>query len=409
VKGKSFAARLETLWASHKKLILVVLCLGLGLIAAQRLASGFRELIFKPDGAVDLGLRYDDVHRWFGGESFAGHNDAVYPPASMVVLWPFVGWESWPLARWLWALTSLAVLAWLAWFAARECRCPDPWVRAVPALVPLAAYTARAVLVNGQLVLHLLPAILGGVVLVERGEPGWKRDLGAAGLMILAVTKPTVGAPFLLILLFARRPVRPIALVGVGYAALTAFGSLFQPGGLVAQLSAWYGRARTSTLAASSQSHANIASWLHGLGLESLNLPLSVAAVALLAALLYAFRRSDVWLRLSLAAVVARFWSFHFRYDDMLLVIPLIALIRVVARWRTGTRPETAALAMTALLGLSLMVPARVLMPGGRWTAIVESGQTFIWLAAAAYLAFRARREHRSAGRAAVPAEAPAG
>ncbi len=397
MRGKGLLSVLESFWTSHKKPILIVLCVGLALIAAQRTVSGFQELIFKPDGAVDLDMRYDDVHRWFGGRSFESYTEAVYPPASMVVLWPFVGWPSWPLARWLWALTSAAALAWLAWFTIKECGRRDPWERSFVALVPLAGYMVRAVLVNGQLPIHLLPAILGGVILLERGEPGWKRDLGAAALMILAATKPTIGGPFLLFLLFARRPVRPIVLASTGYAALTVFASLFQPGSLVTQLVEWYGRARSVTDRLSVQTHANFPSWLHSLGLDKLNLVASVLALVLLACLLYFFRRSDVWLRLGLAAIAARFWGLHNRYDDILLVIPLIALVRIVVRWKPGARSEAAALVMTLLLGLSLMVPARMLMSSGRWTTIVESFQTVTWLAAFLYLAFRAYKENREA------------
>ncbi len=403
MRRKERPAALEAAWARHKKPILVALGLGLAFFSVQRLASGFRALVLDPAGAVDLGLRSIDVHTWFSGGSLAGFNEAVYPPASMAMLWPFVGWASLPLTRWLWALTSAAALCGLAWFAVKECGRRDPREKAVLALIIPATYTVRAVLVNGQLLLHLLPAILGGVILLERREPGWKRDLGAAALMILAVTKPTVGAPFLLFLLFARRPVRPMALAAIGYAALSAFGSVFQPGGLWTQLGEWYGRARAITGQLANQTHANIPSWLHRLGLDDLNLPLSLLALALLAGLLYAFRRSDIWLRLGMAAVVTRFWSFHHRYDDILLIIPLFALVRIGIGWRPGAKTEGTALSAALLLGLSLMVPARLLAPGGRWTGPVESFQTIIWLGALACLVFLAAKEARRAVLAPAP------
>lgn len=394
--GHDALANMGKRWQAHGKWVLVLLCFILVVIAAQRLAGGFYELTWKTGGAVDLKHRYREVHFWFEGKSIADDPSAVYPPASLAVLWPFVGWESWPLARWLWALTTAAALAWLAYFAAKESGAKGMLERAVVALLPLAVYASRAVIVNGQLMLHLLPPLLGGVVLLDRRPSSWKRDLGAAGLLLLGAVKPTVALPFLLFVVVAKRPVRPILFITTGYAALTAFASLFQPGSIIAQMLQWYGRASREAGLSSAQAHANIHSWLGSLGLQRLNLPVSLLILALLGVLLHVYRRSDVWIRLGMAAVVARIWSHHYRYDDMLLIIPLIALIRLAMRAEGAKEGKGAAMLMVLLLGFSLLAPARLMFLARPWTSLFESTQTLIWLASLAYLVYRARRDHLS-------------
>jgi hypothetical protein len=386
-----------------RKWVLTALCLVLLLIAAQRLTSGFHELIWKPRGAWDLMLRYRDVNFWFAGRSLAAKPDAVYPPASLALLWPFLGWESWPAARWLWALTTAAILGWLGYFAARETGFPGRLEQVAIALLPSTVYASRAVIVNGQLTLHLLPPLIGGVILLDRAPAGWKRDLGAAGLLLLGLVKPTVALPFALGLFLAERPWRPALLTVSGYAALTWFASLFQRESAPVLLRQWYERASLDVAAASAQAHANIHSWLRGLGLERLNLLLSLGLLAGLGMVLYAWRRSDVWIRLGLCAVVARVWSHHFRYDDILLIIPLIALIRLLSR-SGGQVGRRATLVMTLLLGATLMAPARLILMPRPWGPSFEAAQAVTWVGTFVYLAYRGRREHAATATAEAPA-----
>ena len=398
MRGRNLVGGLERLWTANKKWILIAACVLLAIVAAQRLSSGFHELVLNPKEANDLHLRYREVHEWFQGRSIDRFWPAVYPPASLAMLWPFVGWESWPLARWLWALTTAAALAWLGWFALKQTGARGAWEKVAVVLLPLATYTVRADMVNGQLGLHLLPPLLGGAVLLERSPASWKRDAAVAGLFILALVKPTISVPFFLILLLSRRPVRPAALITAAYAALTVLACRFQSEPLITLMLQWYRRAHGVVVnKAGETTHINIHSWLDALSLQKLVLPASLLILALLAVLLWTYRRSDVWLRLGLAAIVARVWSMHHRYDDVLLLIPLIALIRIAARWRAGAGRETGALVMAGLLWLSLMVPARFFFQGPAVRAVADSALTAVWLAAFAYLAYRARREHRAA------------
>src|SRR5438477_3855087 len=67
-----------------------------------------------PAGAVDLRFRVDEVTRWFSGQPLYGEiASAVYPPASLLVLWPIVGWLPFAIVRWVWGAILCGSLAWL--------------------------------------------------------------------------------------------------------------------------------------------------------------------------------------------------------------------------------------------------------------------------------------------------------
>jgi len=377
----------------YRKWILALLIVILTLAAVQRLGDGFDTFFHKPEGAIDLKLRYRDVQRWFQGEPVYTHPRAVYPPASYVVLWPLLGWLDLPRTELLWALTTLAALAWLSVLAVKASRVKTRLERTAVFLVPLAVYSARAVIVNGQLMLHLLPPLLAGFILLEREPSDWKKDLGAAALLLIGLVKLTVAIPFMLILLTKRRFLRPMIFLGSGYVMLTSVAAMFQHVSPLISLKQWLPAAVSDAARASADSHANLHYWLGSLGLRNLNLPASILLLVLLGIGLYLFRQSDIWIRLGIAAIVARIWTFHYRYDDMLLVVPLIALLRLGLRPRAMSPEKIATLSILALLSFTLLAPARFFFLPGPWSSLYESFQTIVWLASLALLVYIARRE----------------
>ena len=361
----------------------------MALAAIQRLTDGFLQLVWAPTRPVDLAIRWREVQDWFAGQPVYGGGFAVYPPASYPLLWPLLGWVDFTQARWLWGVTTLGTLAWLAWIIARESGTKSGAGRTVAGLLPLAVYAARAVMVNGQLALHLLPPLLSGLLLVTRRPPSWGRDLGSAALLLIALTKPSLTAPFMWMLLTARGPLRPITLLVLGYAGLTMLAAVFQPASTVALLGQFVGGAVLDAARASAQSHANVHGWIDVLGLGR---GYTIASLTALLALGWwtCYRAPDAgpWVRLGVAALVARFWTFHYRYDDMLVLVSAVALIRIVNREPL----DRGAAVMLALLTATLLIPARLFFPPSPWQAI-EGVQTVVWLAALGYLVHRARRD----------------
>ena len=85
-------------------------------VAVAWLGYQFWRLLFQPSplGAVDLRLRHGECQEWFDGvRIYQTRVDAVYPPASYLVLWPLLGWSSSAVVRVFWVLPTLLSIAWI--------------------------------------------------------------------------------------------------------------------------------------------------------------------------------------------------------------------------------------------------------------------------------------------------------
>ena len=102
-----------TVGNNHYMLAAVAL---MSLAAVIWLGYEFWRLLLQasPAGALDLMLRFTETRLWFAGQPvYEIEKTGVYPPATYLLLWPFLGWLNSMHARWLWALTSVLALAWL--------------------------------------------------------------------------------------------------------------------------------------------------------------------------------------------------------------------------------------------------------------------------------------------------------
>ena len=109
--------------------------------------------------------------------------------------------------------------------------------------LPVSMYATSITIGNGQLPLHLLPALAVGLELLSRRGSEWRTDLLAAGLVLVALVKPSVTVPFLWLALFVPGRLRPALLIGLGYLALTLFAASFQDSEVVPLASDWGQRA----------------------------------------------------------------------------------------------------------------------------------------------------------------------
>jgi hypothetical protein len=344
-----------------------------------------------PTGAIDLRIRHGGVRRWFDGlPVYIEERSTADPPASYVVLWPILGWLPITPARWVWAATTLVAIGWLIHIIVRESGADTPLQRVFVALLPLSMYATGAALGNGQLIVHLLPTLLAGLLLVERGQAKWGEDLLAAALVLLALVKPSVSVPFFWILLLPPDRLRPAGAVVLGYMALTLFAASFQEPGVAELLRDWLSRA--SRMAAS-QGVANLHIALAYFGLEEWILPASGLALAGLGLWIYRHRRGDVWHLLGVTAIVARVWTYHRWYDDLLMLLPMVALFRIA---KLDPLPGGGDVIAGGLLSLTLLT---ALAPGGLyllpppWNSAYAAGQAIVWIAVLVYLLDRAHRD----------------
>ena len=378
--------RLHAFWTKHRNTILRVSIVLLALYACAKLGDEFYRLTLRPDrpGAIDLKLRYREVHEWFAGNPVYGRiPQAVYPPATYAILWPFLGWMSLGAARWFWAATSAGALAWLAVLLVRESGAQDRPERWFVALMPLSLIGTGVCLGNGQLTIHLLPALLTGLVLMCRPGGSWGRDAAAAGLMAIALAKPSIAAPFFWIALFAPGRLRPAALTLLFYGLLTVGAAHFQKPGLFELMGQWL---KFAPMEVAEQGYADLYKWMTLLGLKAYALHVSLAVLAAAGIWVYQHRRADLWLQLSVVAMVARLWTYHRQYDNMLLLPPMLVLFRV-AREDAEVERRTAAGLLLALLLVALMLPARMLEWWPQpWPFLFSLVHTALFLAALVFL-----------------------
>jgi hypothetical protein len=270
---------LPPLSAAWQRRAAILLTCGAGLallIAAVRIPQGLWRLLYfsGPRRVFDLRFRTWETKTWFSGEPVYGAlQTAGYPPAAYPVLWPFVGWADISVIRWIWAVTMLVMLVWLAALLIRESGADTLPEKAVLAFLPFAAYPTYAVMNTGQLIVHILPALLVGLFLLTRPPTSLWRDVGATALLLAALVKPTLTVPFFWIAFFAPKRWRPALLIAGGYVALTLFAAAFQEPNVVALIKGWLGQEEHVQ---AQQSSANVHAWLTALNQDQLLLPIAL-------------------------------------------------------------------------------------------------------------------------------------
>ena len=395
------ASKLRSWWTGHRTTLLRLAVVLMAVAGLVWLGYQFWRLLCQsppiwpssPTGAVDLKLRHEEVHHWFTGKPVYGEGKpAAYPPASYVILWPLLGWLAVTPARWLWAATTVAALGWLVWLIVRESGADTLLERVFVALIPFSMYATGAAIGNGQLIVHFLPMLVTGLLLLRRNQRRWHEDLWVAALVLMAMVKPSVSAPFFWIVLFVPGRLRPALLVALGYVTLTCFAASFQAPGLLPVLRDWTTRAlEVSAWESLNRSNINLHSWSAALGLEEWNAPASLLMLTALGLWTYRHRHADLWLLLGVAALVARFWTYHRWYDDLLILLPMIALFRIAKRDLPTDSGGAVARALLAITILTMLAPGGLYLFPPPWNSVYVAAQTIVWIVVLIFLLGRGR------------------
>lgn len=376
----------------QRVLVLRVAVVVLGTLAVLKLGTEFYRLLVEsgPTGAIDLRLRYSEVQRWFAGQPIYGvFRYACYPPATNVLLWPFIGWLDFTLARWVWAASTVAAIGWLIFLIERDSGASTRLERVFVMLLPLSVNATGVAVGNGQLPLHLLPLLIAGMSLLVRARGRWLTELGGAALILAAFVKPTFATPFFWLVLFVPGTFRPAVLVVAGYAALTMLAASFQPAGVVALMREWFAAGvDNSKIGALQWSYGDLHTWTVSWGLEKWNPVLSLLTLAGLGVWTFFHRRCDLWLLLGVTGVVARLWTYHGIYDDVLILLPMVALFRITKQ----QPPDSWAGRLLAITTLTMLLPVRLWHWPPPWCWTFTIGHVVIWLAVLIFLIHRTRR-----------------
>ena len=404
-------AKLGQVWELWGPWFVGAATLLMGLVAAAWLGYQLWRLVLEgpPRGAIDLGQRHREVEFWFKGETiYLMGGTAVYPPGSYAMMWPFFGWLSVSAARWLWLFTTVPILYWLSRATVRESRVRGKALRWLVALIPLAMYSTGATIGNGQLTLHVIAAMLGGMLLLLQPSSNWSKDVAGAFLVLFALIKITVAAPFFWMVLFVPGRLRPALFVALGYAACTWIACSFQGPAIHQLFEFWISRAQEGAEYGSKHGGTSniqtwvlnardgvsngpglmqqFAAWLSSFSLAGMQRSVTLGVIGVLGPLVVLHRRADPWYLMGITAVVARFWVYHMWYDDLLILFPIIALLRTCSLHASDWRSSVLAVVML-VMSLPLMIA-----PGGLyslplpWKELYMGAQAFLWLAMGVFL-----------------------
>jgi hypothetical protein len=347
-----------------------------------------------PIGAIDLKLRHEEVHRWFAGiPVYSELNDAILPPATYAMLWPLLGWLAITPARWLWAVTTVPALAWLVYLVAKESEADTTWERTVALLMPLSMYATGAAIGNGQLIVHILPILIAGLLLLQQHGPRWDIDLLASVLILLAFVKPSISVPFFWIVLFTAHSLRPAFLVALGYTALSLFAISFQEQDVATLIRHWLARSSAIAVTPGQGNVANLHVWFGSIGMEEWILPTSLIMLIALGFWVYRYRHVDLWLLLGVTAYFTRFWTYHRWYDDLLILLPMIALFRIAKVRSANPRVTVMAGSLLVMTMLAMLAPGGLFLFPPPWNMHYVTGQIILWILGMIFLLDRAWNE----------------
>ena len=389
----NFSAQLRSWWLHNQFAVLRAAIAILASYMLLKLGSEYYRLVFDESrlGAIDLAHRYREVHRWFAHERvYLESVFATYPPMSYLFFWLALGWLPLGLSRWLWAAASLLSLVWLSRILVRESGAGTRLERTFVSLLPFSMAATGVAIGNGQLTPILLPMLCTAILLTTR-----KRQLDGCAeiaivlLMLVSLVHPTTASPFFLIVLIVAPRLRPALLIVLGYLLLSFLASAFQAEELPALANSWI-----ANLAAGEETsgYADLHYGLWLIGLGKWIYPASGLMTAGLAIWIFTHRRADPWLLLGVTAIVARLWTYHGIYDDMLLILPMVTLFRI-AKGKTESNQDIVAALLLGANVVVAMLPVRMhFLWGPPWPAVFAWAHVVVWAPTLLFLLMHARR-----------------
>ncbi len=377
---------IRSFWSRHRGKALGLAIGVMAVMAVRRTAQGFSRVAVGGIRGDVADIFHDLVPRWFGGQPVYAYSYlAVHPPATYAILWPVFGTLDIDAARAVWIALLTGGLAWLMYISVVETLASSAQERVFAALMPPCMYATLLTVSSGQFGVVILPLLICALILLKRNAPSWRRDILSGALLLLALVKPTVAAPFVWIALVLPGGIRPVMIVFLAYAALTILALTFQPTDAARLFHEWQER---SHVLASTAGSANLHRLLARFASERWLMPVSFAAFAALGWWTYRSRTADVWLLLGVAAVFARVWTYHRQYDDILILLPAIALFRLTKRASSNDGVEVLAGLLLASIIATWVAPIWL-----HYHVIVARTTTLLWLAAGGFIALQTRKE----------------
>ncbi|MBM3955634.1 MAG: DUF2029 domain-containing protein [Planctomycetes bacterium] len=288
---------------------------------------------------------------------------SVYPPYSLAMFAMFFEPFGRIQGRLFIQLTSLVALVAIGAYGRHLLRDGGPAVAALGAVAAAAISGNSNAIALGQSSIMLCGAVLMQIIALERGRP-----IAAGAWWALAMLKPQMGLPFI-VLFLVRREWRGLA-TGIGILAGLSLGACLWTGiSPLAIAKYWLAKmgmrfVDTTSLADTLASALGVpARWFH-LSFAAL----MVAIPVLIPRRLLDSVRAEPLFAAAIAAPIGRLVLYHRFYDNVMLFPLMFAMLTSVV-----ARPSTRSLALAVAMGLSLWVPQVLVerLPSGEMLRVV--------------------------------------
>ena len=176
--------------------------------------------------------------------------------------------------------------------------------------------------------------------------------------------KPSLTAPFLLIIAFVLPNYRVMIISILIYVLLTILAFYFQKIEVVPIPSAIGSTyfAVDNALSAGSRGggYGNIHSLLEYFGLQHLNIVSSLILYLIFGYWIYKNRHADIFMLLGITAIFSRLWIYHRVYDDILIFIPMLTLFRMIKARNIDEAYKQFSLILLVATVCLMILPARL-------------------------------------------------
>lgn len=356
-------------------------------LAAIRLPFEFWRLLCDsgPKGAIDLHIISSFVLDWFSGQPSSG----TYPPASYILLWPFLGWLPFPMLRYVWGVSIIFMLCWLIYQFEKSSGIETGLEKAWFRLFAVSNYATAIIIGNGQLIIHLLPILLAGILFLHDRRLSWGKELWAAILLLFATIKPSISFPFFWIAFFTCGSIRVVSACVVAYIVLNLAALTFRSENIVTIIQRW-----RLTVLDIDLGYANIHHWCQVLDIMQWSMLFSILLLGGLGIWILVRRHADIWVLLGVTAIISRIWTYHQLYDDLLIFIPIVALFRISQKDIAREKGlDVIAILLIIASWAGLLAPGTLLRLSFPIGTPFRVGQTLIWGGMLCFLLYWAEKE----------------
>jgi hypothetical protein len=347
---------------------------------------------FTQSGAGDLLLRNNEIKMWFSGlPVYDNMRDAAYPPASYAILWPLLNFDNIIIIKLIWIFIYLVSIVVLSFIFVKYSNVDTKLEKAFVALIPLTTYSLGASVGIGQITLLVILPLLISILKLKDQIDSIKNQLIISILFLFSLVKPSISAPFFWLVIFLPKNLRPAFVIIIGYILLTFIASYFQSDNTYILINKWLNNSSDSLIDFGHSQFYDLHYFLIMIGKENWRFPVSLIAIGLAGYWIYKNKHADIWIIIGVTALVSRFWTYHNWYDDVLLILPTIPLLRSIKDKNLSFHTKIYAFALFILLCLSNIAPGGLFMLSEPIRTVYICFQLIVWLSVMVFLIILAR------------------